>query len=273
MEYSKEQLEHLQNIEIGILKAFTEVCEKLNLTYWIIGGTLLGAIRNKGFIPWDDDVDVFMTRKDYEIFTKEGQKLLGERYFFQSYKTEKNYPRCYAKLCDCYTTCIEQATKNYPMNHGVYVDVFPLDYCYEEVKLHSRLMKKKKFLYRCIDKNYNYPGFMNKIRGIIKHLIYFYPWKYAVRKLDELFQSVPPSGKYINYFGAWGNKEIFPVEYFKESIIVEFCGLKVKAPKEYDKILTQVYGNYMELPPEEKRITHHNFVVVDMNKSYKEYCK
>ncbi len=273
MEYSQSQLQDLQQVETNILKTFIDACDKLNLKYWICGGTLLGAIRHKGFIPWDDDIDVYMPRVDFEKFISEGQKLFSNQYFIQSYHTKKEYPRTYAKLCDSQTTFVESIHRYYDINHGAFVDIFPLDnYCADE-KDKKRLYNKKKRLLRCIDKNFFREGKAEKVRSVIKKIVYPMPANVAVKKLDNLFKSVKYSGYYINYMSPYGEKEVYPAEYFLESVDVEFNGLMVKAPKEYHKILTKVYGDYMQLPPEEKRKTHHNFIIVDMHKPYKEYFK
>ncbi len=271
MEYTNEQLKDVQRVETGILKAFDEVARKLNLAYFICAGTLIGAIRHKGFIPWDDDIDVLMPRADYEKFIREGQALLPDEYFFQTYQTVKEYPRTYGKLCDSRTTFVEGITRNYKINHGAFIDVFPLDYYPDDQKTVDIINRKKKTLLRSIDKNFYRSDAKAKFCNFIKKILYLCPARVAVKKLDNIFKSVEKSTKLVNYMSMYGEREVFPVEYFADTIDVEFEGLKVKAPKEYHKILTQIYGDYMKLPPEDKRITHHNFVVVDMNKPYKEY--
>ena len=117
----------LQQTEFKMLKCFVEICNKLNLKYYLVCGTALGAVKYKGFIPWDDDVDVALPREDYEIFCKEAQRLLPKEYFLQTYKTDKAYPSIFAKIRNSNTTYIEKTIAKLPINHGVYIDVFPLD--------------------------------------------------------------------------------------------------------------------------------------------------
>ena len=117
----------LKQIQTNMLKEFIEICENNKLQYFVIYGTLLGTIRHKGFIPWDDDIDVIMARNYYETFMKIGQKSLSEHLFLQNHITDKNYLCNFAKIRNNETTFIEIATQNIDINHGVYIDIFPLD--------------------------------------------------------------------------------------------------------------------------------------------------
>ena len=125
---NKIDIEKLKGIELQLLDAFVSACEQLNIDYYILAGTLIGAVRHKGFIPWDDDIDIGMFRKDYDIFLEEGQKLLPKDVFLQTFITDKEYPTYFAKLRKSNTTFIEKSVSKLKMNHGVYLDIFPLDY-------------------------------------------------------------------------------------------------------------------------------------------------
>ena len=128
METSTEQLKQIQSKEKEIFQAFISVCEQLKLPYFIVGGTLLGAVRHKGFIPWDDDIDIAMLRPDYEIFLSRAQALLPDNIFFQTIDTDPEYLGNYAKLRHNQTTFLESAVKTKHIHHGLFIDVFPLDY-------------------------------------------------------------------------------------------------------------------------------------------------
>ena len=119
--------ERLKAIELDILKAFIDVCKKNSLNYYLLGGSCLGAVRHHGIIPWDDDIDVGLLRADYNKFMEVGQKYLPEHYFLQNYRTDPEYYVNFAKIRDSRTTFIESSLKNLHINHGVYIDVFPLD--------------------------------------------------------------------------------------------------------------------------------------------------
>ena len=127
MELSPQQLNVLKEKELELLRLFLEVCARLELTYYVLGGTLLGAVRHQGFIPWDDDIDVGMPRKDYTVFLQQAQQHLPEDIFLQTCFTDPAFPANYAKLRNSSTTFMESAFKNRNINHGICIDIFPLD--------------------------------------------------------------------------------------------------------------------------------------------------
>ncbi len=279
MRLDENQMIKLKKIELDILKAFIDVCEKLNLKYYVIGGTLLGAVRHKGFIPWDDDIDVGMMRKDYEIFLEKGQALLPDYYFIQTRKTDPNYPIFFAKIRDSRTTFIETAVKNIKINHGVYLDIFPLDY-YPENKIKGKWIEfKKKVIYlrrRSVftldekSKGSIFKETLAKVLGLFTRI--FYPTiNSAFKAWNKLCLKTKESKFIENYGGAWGVKEIAPIDWFKANTQLEFEKINVLAPDGYDKWLKKVYGNYMKLPPIEKQVSHHHTDIIDLSKSYTYY--
>ena len=135
----------LKEIELAIFRAFIDVCDKLNLKYYLLAGTLLGAVRHQGFIPWDDDIDVGMPREDYEIFVEKGQALLPKEYFIQTFKTDPDYAANFAKIRNCGTTFLETSVRNCNINHGVFIDVFPL-HVYSADKTAQKRFTNLKFL-------------------------------------------------------------------------------------------------------------------------------
>lgn len=268
MELTTTQLDGLKKVELNILKAFIDICTRLNLRYYVLGGTMLGAVRHQGFIPWDDDIDVGMPRQDYEILLDKGQALLPDGLFLQTHVTDPDYPANFAKIRDSRTTFVEASLKNCAIDHGIYIDVFPLDFypdngiqAFERKKLLLSLrltdafsttgMKAKTKLVRCVSRVL-YPS----IKG-------------AVKKREELFRSVTQGEKIANHCGAWGKKEIVPAHWYGQGTDLTFEGLTVKAPDDYHSWLTQVYGDYMQLPPEDKRIPHHYVEAFDLNNPYR----
>ena len=265
-------MNELQNVEFDLLNKFIEVCKKLNLNYYLVCGSALGAVKYGGFIPWDDDMDVALCRKDYEIFCQCAQNLLPEGIFLQTYKTDSKYPNIFAKLRNCNTTYIEQSSRKIPMNHGVYIDVFPLDYYPDDENGRKQFSKKNRIYARRLFAEYCLENITFKYNLISVLLKIAYPSTGKVlKKRDQLFKSVSPSDMIANYCGAWGQKEIVPAEWYGEGVLLEFEGIQVRVPKEYDKWLTQVYGDYMQLPPEEKRIPRHTVEFIDLEKSYTAY--
>lgn len=275
MEQMEQQMSALKRIEIDLFCAFIDVCKKLNLKYYIVGGTLIGAIRHQGFIPWDDDIDVAMPRADYEIFMEKAQEFLPEHYFVQNIYTDKEYVTFFAKIRNSNTTFIETAINHLRINHGIYIDIFPLDFFPESKTAQKRVLWKNKLYTQRISACFNLPYVKTMKHRLIAALLALrYPSiRAVVEKKDKMLKSIPKSNMFASYGGAWGIKEIAPVEWFGEGVAVTFEGMEVIAPTGYHNWLTQVYGDYMQLPPEEKRVAHHYADIIDPNTSYKHYVR
>ena len=127
MNLTADQLQSLKDRERDMLKTFVDICNKHSIKYFVQGGTLLGTVRHGGFIPWDDDVDVSLPRDEYERFLAVAEKELPEYYFLQTKDTDPEYPNNFAKIRDSRTTFLESSAKNLNINHGAYIDIFPLD--------------------------------------------------------------------------------------------------------------------------------------------------
>ena len=271
MSMSEKELESLKKVELGILKDFLCICQELNLKYYILGGTLLGAVRHKGFIPWDDDIDVGMLRPEFEIFLKEAPKYLAENLFLQTHQSDPNYLNGFAKIRDTNTAFIQRSVQDVAMHHGMFIDIFPLDYYSAE---NNKKFQHSKFV---LDERMWMESIATKYRPLMGKIVRPYAkLRYptiedAFIAREKLFHSKTQQPYIANHCGAWGEKEIVPAEWYAEGTMLEFEGLQVMAPKEYDKWLTQVYGDYMQLPPEEKRVTHHDTVVIDTENSYLNY--
>lgn len=260
----------LRNIQLEILKEYIRICKKHKLQYFLIGGSCLGAIRHQGYIPWDDDIDVAMPRDDYEKFLNIAQSELPAPYFLQTACTDRDYPLNFAKIRNSQTTFIESSVKNLNINHGVYFDIFPLD-GYSK----SLIFKIKRRLCRwSIEKVYwgrrrRYP-----MRQLIQ--ISTYPIRDYHKARDLLGRIVKKynyndSDFVASYFGAWGEKEVFPQKIMGKGSVGRFEGLEVMLPKDPDGYCRQLYGDYWELPPVEKRVTHHQCEIIDLEKSYIHY--
>lgn len=271
MTLTTEQLQQLKDCEREMLKTFVDICNKYGIKYFVQGGTLLGTVRHSGFIPWDDDIDVSLHREDYEKFLSVAEKELPEYYFLQTKDTDPEYPNNFAKIRDSRTTFVESSAINLKINHGAYIDIFPLDNYPSGMKAKIFEIKKKLLTWR-INKAFYIPtmSIVSKIITIVT-MILFPSLKGAVEKREKLFRSVSESNRVVNNSGAWLQKEIIPREWVDGTIEMEFEGIKVNVSDKYDQWLTYVYGDYMTPPPENQRVGHHYVDYFDMNKPYTEY--
>lgn len=273
---NNETLKKIQQIETDMLKDFISVCEKLKLNYFLLGGTMLGAVRHQGFIPWDDDIDIGMLRKDYETFLSAAPSLLPSHLFLQTNVSDPAWYANFSKIRHNNTTFIETSSAHLPIHHGVYIDIFPLD-DYPESKIKQKVFSFKNRWYT--KKIYsafalNEEDSAKTAKGSILNIFYKLTGltvEKAVQKREKLFKKEKNSSLVANHCGAWGKKEIMPKEWYGESCLLSFEGISATVPKDYDKWLTQVYGDYMQLPPKEKRVTHHFTETIDLDSPYTAY--
>ena len=269
-----EEQKELKLMLIEMMKWFHDFCCKNNLRYYALGGTMLGAMRHNGFIPWDDDIDVGMPRKDYEKFAILMKESTQERYIFETPETkEKDYYYQFSKLYDSNTTLIENT--KYKIKRGIYLDIFPLDgtgnnleeskkYAEEIYKLDNLLMlkiagfRKGRSLYK------NLGIFLFRFIPINpKVILYKIVRKCAEKDYDEC--------SWIgNLVGNWRFKEVMPKEYMGTPKLYKFENIEIFGVENADAYLTSLYGNWKKLPPKEKRVTHHDYIELDLHKSYLE---
>lgn len=251
---TNEELKTLQIEERSILKEIQRICEKYAIPYYIVGGTLLGAVRHGGFIPWDDDIDIAMYRDDYDRFEEVCKTELGKEFFLQTYFTDKHYIQLMPKVRKNNTVLEIRETAGLKMHNGVFVDIFMLDYAKE---LDWRVRMKHKFHWMMIN------TFMRKQQHNIENPVKRFfadmiPGEMIVNLDNWIVSARKPQRLTVNYSSMYGfMKQTFPSEYYGEGIDLQFDDLIVKAPKEYKKMLEQIYGDYMKLPPIEKRGNHH----------------
>lgn len=257
-------LQELKDIEFEILKMFDAFCKENNIKYYLSHGTLLGAIRYKKFIPWDDDVDLLIPRADYDRMISIFKDT--DRYKLFAFEKDQNYRYPIAKLCDM-TTLKDEWGYNNGVKLGVDIDLFPLDAWDDDLEMAKKEVKYiRKNMFRLGLTKLKKPDSRNPIKRFIKGcLMIFYKMfgsKYFIKKILKASHKEGQKGN--NYLGckAWcvyAEKGIIPVDVFAETVDIEFEGEKFPAPVGWDKYLTCLYGDYLPEPPKEKQKTHHSF--------------
>ena len=264
----------LKRIELGIFKEYIKICEKFNLTYFIAGGTALGAVRHGGFIPWDDDIDVVMPRPDYDKFLQYAQKELPNELFLQTNDSDKDYVGIYAKLRNSNTTFIETSVKNLSINHGVFIDIFPIDGYPSDYKKAKKIKQKSNLVKKALNSYYYPSSFRKRLTSIISKIIL---GKFTKKSIITYFDNYAKKIKYEEsllttcHGGVWGDKEIVKKEYYGQGKLIKFENLFVNGPEKIEDYLKSKYGDYMQLPPIEKRVSHHYCETIDLQNSYKKY--
>ena len=263
-----DQLKLLQEIELENLRMLMEICEKNHLRYYLIGGSLLGAMRHRGFIPWDDDIDVGLPRPDYNRFVQIAKSYLPDHMDVKTMTSDPNY-KCY------FTRLINNKKKIY-WDHGqytavigVWMDVFPLDGLPENPllrKMQVFRVKLAKALYKFTQIDYVSTNRTNRPlseRVLIRfaQLTRIGRLMNADRRLQKLDRALQrydydTSAYAWNFSGCYGQREIVPHIQLGGSRTAEFEGMQVSIPEAAEAYLTSIYGDYMKLPPEDQRRSH-----------------
>lgn len=270
-------MNELQQKEFEMLKCFVDICERLGLRYFLVCGTALGAAKYKGFIPWDDDVDVALPREDYEIFCEKAEQMLPKEYFLQTYKTDKAYPCIFAKIRNSNTAYFEKTIAHLPINHGVYIDVFPLDGYPEDARLQKKLERKKRFFMLLVSSVHksNCSLKVKILRKIFRLFGVHKETSKILEKLEKTISKYPTKNSKVwcNHGNWQGKLEYAPTLQYGNGTFVDFEGIKVLMPEKYDEYLTQKYGDWKADLPEEEKVGHHYYSLMDLNKSYIYYTK
>ena len=257
-------LQELKDIELKILMDFKSFCEANQINYFLGYGTLLGAIRYKGFIPWDDDVDVLLPRKDYDRFIELYQDHGNFKLF--SFERYKDYGYPFAKLCDITTQKIEDNLDN-GFDQGLEIDLFPIDYWNDNIEIAKKEASSlKQYHKRLTFAKLRPTKARNRFRlFVLKCLTLFYRLigtKHYIAKINSFcFSEEDTVSRYAGnkVWCPYGERDICPAEVFSDSVNVEFEGYSFPAPIGYDAYLTRLYGDYLPEPPKEKQKSHHTF--------------
>lgn len=258
--------------QLDMLIELDRICKSNSIPYFVAGGTLLGTIRHSGFIPWDDDIDVGMLRENYEKFIVVCKDNLSDEYSLYDWDVDENSPLPYLKMKIKGTHYREELSKFTEMNDEIYIDIFPLDNAPDsklKQKIHGikNVFLKKILLLKC--------GFTIDEGPLVKKILYFplrivssfgktSQWKKIFRKNAAKYQN-DVTKNVVNLCGSYSyDKELKKRDCLEKLTTHRFESTFVSIPEDYDKYLHEVYGDYMILPPENKRISRHGISLIDL---------
>lgn len=259
--YTRENLRQLQLVELEMLAELDKICRENNINYIIDAGTLLGAVRHGGFIPWDDDIDVRMLRKDYDKFCAVCEKKLDKKYFLQTYKTDKGYRWGYARILKNGTVFVRKDHEELKSKSGIFIDIFPNDNLPEDY-IGNKLCACiswicRKALYSELGKKHA-KGLKNRVGFAFLDL---FPKLWAHKGMEYLIKKYKNvSTKKVRCFG-WGSTEEtigFQKEWLEDTCDIQFENIIVKAPVKTHEFLVHSFGeDYMTPPPKKERRPRH----------------
>ena len=283
------QLKEIQLIELELYKEFKRICDSYHLRYFAIGGTCIGAVRHKGFIPWDDDIDVAMPYQDYKKFQLIAQRELKKGTSLYLPENHKQYNEIFIKLQNDGTTFIELNQKGSPNDYtGVWIDIMPIfglpkgrfAQWYTSLLCNTlRFFNAKHRMPLCMQNR-----IISKIGWFLDIPIRkLKPFNYYMELIEKIFGKYPFDNSDKVLFGwrkapnridkNYTYQNVFYYDDFKEMLELTFEDTSIAVPCGYDRYLTMDFGSYMELPPEEKRVPCHDAIAINLDKSYKEYIK
>lgn len=253
--------EERKDILLEIMDEIDRFCNEFELNYYLAYGSLIGAVRHNGFIPWDDDIDIVMFRNDYEKFLKMFNESRSDSYKVVSMHNEYKFDLAFAKVCDMRTKIIDGGED--PADIGVNIDIFPIDYGSSDLKQVKKLLHKVRFLKLMVkaksskkrdDRRLVEKILITAVKPISRHKLLV-----CINSMIQAYKAKEDSAYCANMTTLpYGDREIVRTEWFRERIKVSFENRLYYAPKNYNAILNHIYGEYMKLPPEEKRVAHTN---------------
>ena len=272
MVQSKTTLQQHQQALAGMLRELDRVCRKHGIAYQLFAGTALGAVRHKGFIPWDDDLDVVMLREDYDRFLALAPaELDGEKFFLQQ-EFSRHWPMFFSMLRLNNTACLEKYHPKDPEEHeGVYVDIFPCDNaCNSPLGRKLQFLASKVVIAKSLDKRgYDTDSGKKKLFMALCRLLPRAPFLALTQNRKGR------DSQWVHVFlGASSKleKSVFPRRWIAECVEADFEGGRYPVSAHYDDLLTVLYGDYRTLPPESERTCKVHAILVDLEHSWKDYA-
>ena len=266
-------LREVQLVQLEIAKEVKRICEKYEINYFLDAGTLLGAVRHQGFIPWDDDLDIGMLREEYEKFVQVAPAELDDHYVLQNFDTDENYIRPFAKIRKKDTLYVEHPNIHSEMKEqGIYIDLFPYDTAPADSKEWEALQKRMVNITRFLSlKCHVQPWLGCKGKNKVIRFTKYQPYRVITLfmskdKIRKKFKSLMDISKAFDgelYSRSFGQHK-YPAKLLESYGTVTFEGEQFSAPSDYDAVLKIHFGNYMELPPEDKRGDRHHIIKVKL---------
>lgn len=253
-----------------LLDEFDRVCKALDIPYVLFAGSMLGAVRHQGFIPWDDDLDVMMLREDYERLLREGDSVLDRERFYLQKEFSQHWPMFFSKLRLNGTTCLEKYHPKHPQCHqGVYMDIFPCDNAAKgllgrKLQFYASKVVIAKSLYA---RGYETDSFGKKLFMVICRVMPMGPF----RRLTTGWKTTTMVHSFLGGASRY-EKNVYPRCFFEERREAIFEGKEVPLSAHSEKLLTQLYGDYMQLPPPEERVCKEHTILVDLENSWETYA-
>lgn len=273
-----DQLKEVQKIQLEMAVEVKRICDENNIKYFIIAGTLLGAVRHKGFIPWDDDLDIGMFREDYDKFIQCAEKKLSSQYFLQTWDTDSGFGLPIAKVRKNGTRFVEKNSAKTSGHKGIYIDIFPFDNVPTSKiaqKIHDINTYVLKRLILC---KVGYELWLDggKLKKAVYKVINSIAKNTSLDKNKKRLEK--QMKKYNNYKteyvvafgGAYGySRESIKREWVENLTTIKFEDEEFMCPKDYDSYLTYFYGDYMIPPPKDERFNRHGIIELDLGGNYK----
>lgn len=271
--YEPEVLEKLQHLEMDILKDFVRICKEHNLEYFGYAGTGIGALRHKGYIPWDDDIDISMPRKDYEKFLKIVIEEMGDKYYVLNSMTDENYPLATTRLCLKGTVFREYAMKDVDCEWGIFLDLYALDNAADgwwayHWQMWTTWFWGKLLILRSVPRPYLYiHGLLAKIVTfcciITHHIMKFFriSKKWLIRRREKAGQRYNnrKTSRIAYFCDPMPHTNTFELDKMYPLRELPFEDITLMFPNNLEELLTKMYGDYMTMPPVERRKTHYPY--------------
>lgn len=258
----------LHQVDMDIVKEVVRICNAHGFKYYMLGGTMLGAIRHKGFIPWDDDIDLGMPREDYEAFLELADKELAHHLKVVNYRNDPNYMYYITRVQDTQTRVVEERIGNDNKYTCASIDIFPIDGTPNNPLLRKlyffRVLYHRALMSLCYKDSIDRKRKRSKKEKLLLWIMERIPVEKLTTpykqkcKIDKLLRKQKVAGsKYIgNIMGAYRTREIVPADFYGEGAMYPFEDMELRGMAKADEYLTYTYGDYMQLPPEEQRKTH-----------------